>query len=351
MSTVATVCIATPSHFSYARSLLHSVRRFVPESQNFLVIPEIGIPDPAVLEFPEGTTALTQAEVVGDSHTTFALTATYTPFELSCALKPYALTHLLNSGYDTAIYLDADTRLYARPQELLQGSDHSEFSAAPHLLSPSESTPQLEMLLLRAGALNAGAIGVGQKSERFLSWWTRRVTSLGQDAPWEGLFVDQKWLDLALALFECHIVRDWGFNVGPWNLHERPLRLRDDEFWVREESPLTLFHFSRFTPERRSMADYPNADPLNHLLDEYATDLVRSGWQRPDPRMDGLAKLRSMYATTLRRRRSIDQVLAHNSWDVTSTTTEKRGLTYRERLAAFEAPRALKRDWYRFFGS
>ena len=42
----------------------------------------------------------------------------------------------------------------------------------------------------------------------------------------EGLFVDQRWVDLVPALFDDYVVmKRAGLNVAYWNLHERSIEL------------------------------------------------------------------------------------------------------------------------------
>jgi hypothetical protein len=349
MPGLAMVCIATPSHFPHARVLLDSSRRHIPESSNFVVIP--GAPEVACAAAGaiDGATVLAQADVVQDAHVSNALSSAYTPFELSCALKPYSLMKLLDLGFESVLYLDADTALYSRPEEFLLGAHDAEFTIAPHLLSATESTPSGDLLLLRAGALNAGAIAVTARSEGFLKWWGQRVTSLGHDAPGEGIFVDQKWLDLALTLFDCRLVKDWGFNVGPWNLHERDLDLVDDRFVVRGGKSLSLFHFSRFSPTRRSLADYPDTPPLNTLLSAYSATLLRHGW-RPTSASEGrLRRIGRLYSADLRRRKVLGHVLSLSSWEEHVPVKEGHNVTLRDLVGTLEGPRALRRDWARYF--
>jgi hypothetical protein len=66
-----------------------------------------------------------------------------------------------------------------------------------------------------------------------------------------NLYVDQRWLDLlAASSYTVGVVRDPGFNVAYWNLHERKLALDDNGTWSVNKQPLKFFHFSGFDRER-----------------------------------------------------------------------------------------------------
>src|SRR5262249_51778904 len=60
-----------------------------------------------------------------------------------------------------------------------------------------------------------------------------------------GLFVDQKWLNLAPCLFDdVFIVRDPRHNMAYWNLHERRLTGKPGNWIVNDKHRLGFYHFS-----------------------------------------------------------------------------------------------------------
>ena len=114
------------------------------------------------------------------------------------------------------------------------------------------------------------------------------------------LFVDQRWLDQAPALFECRVINDPGCNVAYWNLHERPLR-RDGGRVMVGDGPLRFFHFSGLEADRpwvlsKYVADRPRAVLSEHpvaaeLCTEYL-DAVGSAETPGDDIAYGFATLR-----------------------------------------------------------
>ena len=83
----------------------------------------------------------------------------------------------------------------------------------------------------------------------FLDWWEDRCLKFGFEDLRAGLFVDQKWVNLAPCFFvNLRILRDAGCNVAYWNLPERNLSDKDGAYLVNESSPLVFFHYSGYNP-------------------------------------------------------------------------------------------------------
>ena len=83
-----------------------------------------------------------------------------------------------------------------------------------HEVAPTEQD------LLYNGTFNLGFIAVRRCAEgaRLLDWWEERCLGLGFSEGRSGLFVDQKWINLAPGLFEgVAIERHAGCNMAYWN--------------------------------------------------------------------------------------------------------------------------------------
>ncbi len=172
----------------------------------------------------------------------------YPAFELCCALKPYALEAGLAGGErGGAVYLDGDMLALAPFLDLVEAAwQDADVWLTPHLrtLKPSVSFPTL----LQTGAYNAGFLAVrdGVDGRRFLRWFQERTARDCIQDFREGLFVDQKWLDLAAAV--CPGVRPLrypGINVGHWSLHEFTFEEQaSGAILVDGKERVDLFHFS-----------------------------------------------------------------------------------------------------------
>src|ERR671935_35916 len=68
-----------------------------------------------------------------------------------------------------------------------------------------------EMTFLQSGIFNLGFLGLSDTAttRRMLAWWQRRCAELCIVRVEDGLFVDQKWMDLVPVLFnDTTIVTD-----------------------------------------------------------------------------------------------------------------------------------------------
>lgn len=182
-----------------------------------------------------------------------ALCFKYSVLEFSTAIKPIFLQYLFDRHrLRKILYLDPDILVFNTLSPLYELlSDHS-ILLIPHTTDPIEDeyVPN-EVTFLQCGAYNLGFIGVSDTptTRRMLSWWQARCLKYCLSRPRDGLFVDQKWMDLVPGIFgDAFIVRESGYNVAYWNLHGRKITL-DPEPKVNGQ-PLRFLHFSGYDPER-----------------------------------------------------------------------------------------------------
>jgi hypothetical protein len=176
----------------------------------------------------------------------------YNILELNTAVKPYFLSYLFNKfSIKNLIYFDPDILILEKVSHLFELLDTYSIILIPHITEPIEDNfKPSELDLLQAGTYNLGFIGLGARptTQKLLSWWQKRVYEQCLMAPDRGMHVDQKWMDLAPALFdEVFILREPGYNVAYWNLHSRTIQLLDGRIRVNGE-PCYFFHFSGFDP-------------------------------------------------------------------------------------------------------
>ncbi len=181
----------------------------------------------------------------------------YDVMELATALKPWLLATLLARGSTggrtgrSVAYIDPDIELFDRLDPLASLAAEHGIVITPHVLTPIpvDGTPS-EGFIMAAGVYNLGFITVSPAAAPLLAAWQERLRRncvVDVDAM---LFVDQRWIDFAPALFTPYIWKDPGVNVAYWNLHERGLRKGDGPAaWVVGEGmPLRFFHFSGYDP-------------------------------------------------------------------------------------------------------
>lgn len=177
----------------------------------------------------------------------------YNILELNTAVKPWLLDWLFREkGYDRAIYIDPDIRVYAPLDEVTSALDSGTLAVlTPHLtgrLRDDRSPSELD--ILRAGTYNLGFVALGRHAAlpSLLDYWCEKsVTEFASD-PARGLFTDQKWMDLVPGIWDdVTILRHPGYNVAYWNLAHRPVR-REGDRWTVDGRPLVFFHFSGLDP-------------------------------------------------------------------------------------------------------
>lgn len=272
--------VATESFLPWAQVLFEAVGRHHPGSARALVyVRAEGEAHRAPVI--EGVSVIVIEDLV-DAALETDLRRRYGMAELCFALKPRLLRHCLDHHGERVIYLDSDIDLQAPLQESLIALEGASVVLTPHLDAPMPRDGMLpsEVTILRAGSCNAGFVAVAESPETraFLSWWGERAALWGFVAPEAGYQGDQKWLDLAPALFPCvTLLRDPGSNVGTWNLHSRTVA-RGKSGYVANGAPLAFFHFSGFDPANPArLSKYQNRHHLEHqpALAALAADYAR----------------------------------------------------------------------------
>jgi hypothetical protein len=103
-----------------------------------------------------------------------------------------------------------------------------------------------------------------------------------------GIFVDQKWIDLAPLFFEgIYILKHKGYNMAWWNFNDRKLFEQNGDYYVNSENyPLVFFHFSGFKPRSNSITGrsgesrfgYAALPELRILGQKYEAELLKNGY-------------------------------------------------------------------------
>lgn len=287
-ATRAIFTICSCNYLGQALTLMESVREFEPNCERYIVLVDRMTP---ALDLPAHSATFIWAEQLGIAD--FEFTAfRFDVLELNTNVKPTALKHLLRS-HEAAVYLDPDTRLYGPLTTVWDALSTASIALTPHMLSPAPVDAQpSERDLLRFGVFNLGFVGVSATGEgpSFLTWWEARCLNHGYQSPADGLFVDQKFINLVPTYFQhVAILRDPGLNVAYWNLHSRMLSEHGSGWKVNRSADLAFMHFSGFifTPDesdKHRITKYGcnvslDARPdLLPLFAEYRAALARNGY-------------------------------------------------------------------------
>ena len=281
------VCtIIAKNYVAQARVLARSFAEHHPDGRfSTLIIDDFeGFIDPEQEPFR----VLTPADI-GCGEEFPGMAARYTVLELSTAVKPWLLRHLMDQSGGPVTYLDPDIKVYGSLELLEQlAADHG-VVLIPHntVPLPHDGHRPRQVDVMIAGIYNLGHLSIAPRPEidALIEWWADRLRRDCRVDPIWGYFVDQRWFDLVPGfLADFAILRDPEFNVAYWNLHSRTFEYRDDRYFV-DGRPLAFFHFSGFNPEkpedlslhqdRIEIADVP---ALERICEEYAQDTMREGF-------------------------------------------------------------------------
>jgi hypothetical protein len=272
--------VVAKNYLARARVLVDSVRRHHPEAGVYVLF--VDDPDGRFEPEREPFTPVALAELDLPRPPEFRFR--YGVVELCTAVRPYLLRLLFRRGHSHLVYLDPDTRVYAPLDAALGALERCNVLLTPHLLAPLDGPPPGERGILLSGAYNMGFLGLrrGPAADELLAWLSDRLERECLNDPANGLFVDQRWMDLAPGLVDgVHVLRDAGYNVGHWNIGQRPLSGTVDAPRAGGR-PLVLFHFSGFHPDRPDrLSRYDDAprteEPLAALLSRYREELLAAG--------------------------------------------------------------------------
>lgn len=280
--------IVSPNYLAYARTLSASYLAEHPEHSFYvLVVADLQFLDRKIFEgdafTPVMLTEIGLADVKAEG-------MKYDILELNTNVKPSFMKYLLKKyELDQLVYLDPDIFVYRRLAPVFDALETANVVLTPHLTSPLDDDKRpSEQDHLYNGTYNLGFIGVrrGEETDRILSWWERRCLDNGFSEGRTGLFVDQKWMNLAPCLFEgVAILKHHGCNMAYWNLHERMLSpATGDGYLVNGEVPLYFFHFSGIVvtdpailsknTDRFSLEDRPD---IQRIFSAYKTTVIEMG--------------------------------------------------------------------------
>ena len=276
--------IVARNYLDRARVLAESIHRCWPGTPLDVLVID-ALPDEPIVAGAGAWTTVRLGDLDLDPADVRQRCGYYDVTELATSLKPALLRRTQRAG-GIAAYLDPDTVLFAPLDDIEVLLHGSWLLVTPHVVDPMPRDGLLvdEATLLISGMYNLGFIAIGPSAGPFLDWWDERLRFDAINDPVSGRFTDQRWIDFAPSLFPVRIVRDKGWNVAYWNLHERPLARDADGALTAGGQPIRFFHFSGFDPASPHavscyLGDRPritrSTDPLlASLLDDYVERLA-----------------------------------------------------------------------------
>ena len=236
-----------------ARALAESLRHHQPDARLTLCLNDIA-PDWLELSAEPFDRIWTPGDLGYDRAWIFQ----HNVMELCTAVKGRALVRLIEEeDADFHLYLDPDVYLFHGLDPIRGYMEGASIGLVPHILSPEETEIGVrltEMSVTEHGIYNLGHLVVrpDANGRAFARWWASRLDSHCFDDRERGLFTDQRWVDLAPAIFDgVRVLRVPNLDVASWNLFGRTIRQTqpgDAGAFTVDGHPLITYHFSGTGP-------------------------------------------------------------------------------------------------------
>lgn len=223
-----------------------------------------------------------------------SMLARYNIIEFNTAVKPFYFEYLFTKypEVDRIYYLDPDLCFYQSPKVMDIEWGDGEILLTPNLIHTNSKPSTGELASLRHGMFNLGFLGLrrGAESFRLIQWWKERLKEYCRIDKCNGIFVDQKWMDLAPLFFvKIKSVKNPGWNMAWWNFSERELLMPEIGYAVNHlDTPLVFFHFSGFKPnnayyterlKENNLKETEN-EALSALYEDYGKILLKNGYKK-----------------------------------------------------------------------
>jgi hypothetical protein len=251
-----------------------------------------------------------------------SLALKYNIVELNTCVKPRIFEYLfIERNADKVIFFDPDIKIFNSISGLYDELESSSIILTPHICTPIplDHKKPAENHFLNFGIYNLGFIGLRNNAEckKFITWWKERTYNQGYIDVYKGIFVDQLPVNLVPVFFNnVKILQHRGLNMAPWNLHERYVSIKNENYFVNETEELIFFHFSSFKADilelpisqynRFRLGD--RAD-IQNIYKEYNEELKTAGYHFYKKFTYSYSGIRKEYLKKLKRNKLVDKIL------------------------------------------
>ena len=289
MNIIFTIC--SNNYLAQAKILMASASEFSPES-----ILVIGLVDErgSQIDYDNFLPAIIVPIAELKLENEPELYAKYNIVELNTCVKASYFKYLSHRfpQVKKIIYFDPDIKIFNSLESMLLELDTAEIILTPHILTaikPDEFEPK-ENIFLNYGLYNLGFLGLRahtQNVNMFLDWWEERILHNGFANVAQGFFVDQLPVNFVPIFFKhVSILKAFGYNMAPWNLHERELALQaEGSLLLNDGSPLYFYHFSAYDYKKPDQLckdyytrfNFKKRPDLVSIYTEYNIALIKNG--------------------------------------------------------------------------
>ncbi|OGV51273.1 MAG: hypothetical protein A2X49_03660 [Lentisphaerae bacterium GWF2_52_8] len=165
------------------------------------------------------------------------------PDERAFASKSAISVWLLEHGYKQMLFLDSDTYLLDRIDDVIQMLLKHDI-----LIIPSRFTLE-NWRKARVGNFNAGIFGFASPALQVAQVFKALCFDRCLNFQLDNLFFEQKFFDLFVHYNRTGIIRDLGINVQGSDFNElKPQQKEDGNWYVADGTKIRLFHATTPTP-------------------------------------------------------------------------------------------------------
>lgn len=192
---------------------------------------------------------------------------------LRWGLKPDFLRYLIAmQSIEKVLCLDCDLYFVNNFDFLYYDLEKWPVLITPHwrTIWPHIDANEFEMHL-NHGICNAGFFAASDKALDFLAWWSKATEYKCEINTAQGLYVDQRYLDLAPFYFPeiVKVLQHQGCNVAIWNTKTCRRHENDGEILINGKWPIVFIHMSSGTIQH---AD-GNDRAMLRYIEPYLSDL------------------------------------------------------------------------------
>lgn len=260
MNTKAICTIASINYFSQVRNLSYSIKKYhIDIDVLVLIVDKVSENIKKKITLNNGLYKLVYLEEL-EIDNLYELAFKYDIMEFNTALKPIFMKYLFTKmNYQNVIYLDPDIQVFSKLDFLLEKIEYYSIILTPHILNDLDGGVNELNEYLKHGIFNLGFIALKNdcNSRKLLDWWSGKLMDNCYYDIDNGMAWDQKWLDFVPVLCDSvYILKNPGYNVAFWNLHERIISKKNNEFYVTSNCKLVFYHFSHYRIERPEYVVY-----------------------------------------------------------------------------------------------
>ena len=268
--------IITADYLPFAKVLHTSLKKYDPDvSLQVLIVDKNDSPSAENFVIHSVDSVLTSPVAKG----IYKKYAHTNPSQFRWALKPVLISYLLQKGFDKVIFIDGDMYFVSHFSFLFEELDKSNILLTPHWanLDPFENEGSLKDVL-RGGLYNAGFVGVHKNGIEAVNWWAEMCHYKTEEDPEQGLFFDQKYLNILPVQFDgVKIIKHQGCNLASWNVQTSKREIINGKLTINGKFEPVFIHFNRETIvnilNRNDKLLHPYLEEYSQLLKSEGIDL------------------------------------------------------------------------------